>query len=66
VNVFGVVWWRWPLFVGYLALVGLVLVLGVQLVLAHKGPAFVVFLLWLAAALAWPHRWYLRSLLRRA
>jgi hypothetical protein len=65
-TVFGVVWWRWPLFALYLAVVGLVLVVGVQLVIAHKVAAFGVFLAWLAACLAWPHRWYLRGLLRRA
>lgn len=62
----GVVWWRWPLFALYLAGVALVLVVGVQLAFTYKAASFVLFLLWLAVVLAWPHRWYLRQLLRRA
>lgn len=60
----GIPAWRLVAFAGYLVIVAAWLYAVVRLVRAFPGPAFGLFLGFLALALAWPHRHYLRALVR--
>jgi hypothetical protein len=64
-TIAGVPLWRWCAFALYLALVAGLLYAVVRLVLAFPVPAAVLLFGYVALALAWPHRYYLRVMFTR-